>query len=217
MLHRKFPRAVELVKVVEFGAPCFGQQSSEVVVNIYNDQEGKFFFPVVFRREVCRVRPSFVNTSAQEEIDLVDPAFKAARLTRASEREVFNSVMKVVRGSFKSRFGRKGERRRWIELVRTVELGPYDCPGEAPWHFIVKIYKDVEKRATFFPVVFRREFYRMKSRLAKKLSNEQVDIVVHDFDDERFVCASERAALTRIVRHLRGKFAPGVRGRGRRA
>ena len=101
--------------------------------------------------------------------------------------------------------------------MRTVELGPYECPGEAPWYFIVKIYKDLEKRTTFFPIVFRREFYRMKPRLAKKLSNVQVDIVVHDFNDERFVRASEREALSRIVRHLRGKFEPGVRGRRRRA
>lgn len=211
-------RIVELVRVVEFGASYSSRQHNQAVVNIYRDlAKPKTFFPVVFRRALCRVRPSFVNTFAQEELDLVDPTFKASRFTRASEREVLDGVMKAVRGSIKPRNGRAGERPRWIELVRTVELGPYDCPGEAPWYFIVKIYKDLKKRSTFFPIVFRREFYRMKSRLAKKLSDEQVDIVVHDFDNARFVCASERAALTRIVRHLRGKFEPGVRERGRRA
>ena len=64
----------------------------------------------MFRRAFCLVRPSFVNTSAQEELDLVDPAFRAARFMRASVREVLDSVMKQVRGSFKARFGRAGGR-----------------------------------------------------------------------------------------------------------
>jgi hypothetical protein len=208
-MNRRSPQAAELVRVVECQTTRESRWDSDFAINIYRDWERNIFFPVVFRRTLCRVRPSFVNTTAQEEIDLVDPAFGAARFARATVREVLDAVMKKLRGS--------GKRLRLIELVRTVELGPYDCPGEAPWYFIVKIYKELGKRKIFFPIVFRREFYRMRPVAARKLANEQVDIVLHDFDDERFVCASERAALARVVRHVRGKFEPAARRGGRRA
>jgi hypothetical protein len=180
-----------------------------VVVRIYRDAARGAFFPVVFRRTYCRVGPAFVKTVADEEIEIVDPSFAAQRFVHASARRVLDEVVAALRGA-KTSFG-------LAELVQAVEIGPFECPGEAPWYFSVRIYKDLGRARRFYPVVYRREFYRMTASFAKTAADEQVDVVDSSFEAEAFVRTSATSARVAILRHIRGLFDPGVRPRKVRA
>ena len=124
--------------------------------------------------------------------------------------------MKVVRGSVKPRFGCAGKRSRRIELVRTVERGPYECPGEAPWFFVVKIYKDLEKKKTFFPIVFRRGLFRITPGFANGPGDRQLDVIEPRFAPEDFTRANEAAALKCVSRKVRDTFDAGASGSAER-
>jgi len=179
-----------------------------VVVRIYRDVTRRAFFPVVFRRTYCRVRPAFVKTVADEEIEVVDPSFAAGRFVCASARRMLDQVVTVLRDAR----GAKSAL-RLAELVQTVEVGPFECPGEAPWYFSVRIYKDLARARRFYPVVYRREFYRMTASVARAAADEQVDVVDSSFEAERFVRTSAAAARLAIVRHIRDSFQPSERRR----
>jgi len=94
------------------------------------------------------------------------------------------------------------------ELVQTVEIGPFACPGETPWYFSVRIHKDLMRARRFFPVVFRREFYRMKASFAKVATDEQLEIVDSSFEPEQFARTSAAAVRVAIVRYIRDVFEP---------
>jgi hypothetical protein len=196
---------MDLVKTLAITAGA----NEDVVVRIYRDVTRRACFPVVFRRTHCRVRPVFVKTEADEEIEVVDPSFAAERFVHASAGNVINKVVAALRGAKTSV--------RVAELVQTVEIGPFECPGEAPWYFSVRIYKDLGRARRFYPVVFRREFYAMTAAFAKTVVVEQVDVVESSFELDQFVRTSAAAARLAIVRHIRGSFEPGVRRRKVRA
>jgi hypothetical protein len=136
-----------------------------------------------------------------------------AIVTGARASAVLDAVVKDLRASFKSARGDVRRRARLIELVRTVAIGPYECPGEAPWFFTIKVYKDLAKRSSFFPIVFRRDIYRMTATGARKPVDAQLDIVDHTYATDRFTRPSARGALDAIVRHIRGSFEKGARKR----
>ena len=194
---------MDLVKTLAITA---GAQEG-VVVRIYRDAARRAFFPVVFRRTYCRVVPAFVKTVAYEEIEVVDPSFEAKRFVGLSARRVLDDVVVALHGA------RHAKAVRLAELVQTVEIGPFECPGEAPWYFSVRIYKDLARSRRFYPVVYRREFYRMTASVAKAAADEQVDVVDSSFEAERFVRTSAAAARLAIVRHIRDSFQPSERRR----
>ncbi len=180
-----------------------------VVVRIYRDVTGRACFPVVFRRTYCRVGPAFVKTVADEEVEVVDLSFAADRFVHASAGRVLDKVVAALRVAKTSL--------RLAELVQTVEIGPFACPGEAPWYFNVRIYRDLGRARRFYPVVFRREFYTMTAAFAKTAAVEQVDVVESSFEPEQFVRTSAAAARVAIVRHIRDSFQPSGRRRKVRA
>lgn len=208
------PRSLaECVRTVEIWPKAHDGDGAVRVVRVLKDLAGAGnYWPVVFRRTEWCLRPSFVNTLADEALDTVDPAYGRQHLTRSNAQTVLDDVIAALRNAPGSR---KRPSFRVIELLRTIEVGPYDCAGEAPWHFIVNIYKDLDKPKVFFPVVFRREVYRMTRRHAKATTNEQVDIFVRDFEPERFKRTSARAAEAAILQHIRAKFEPAYRRRSR--
>lgn len=176
-------------------------------VRICCDAPARNFYAVVFRRIYCRVKPAFVKTVADEEIEVVDPSFEAKRFVDVSARRVLDDVVVALHGA------RRAKAVRLAELVQTVEIGPFECPGEAPWYFSVRIYKDLARARRFYPVVYRREFYRMTASVAKAAADEQVDVVDSSFEAERFVRTSAAAARLAIVRHIRDSFQPSERRR----
>ena len=209
------PSLAECVRTVEIWRKARADQGVMLVVRVLKDlvQTGNYW-PVVFRRTEWRLRPSFVNTLADEALDTVDPAYGRRHFTRANAQTVLDDVVAALRNAAGNR---QRPSFRIVELLRTIEVGPYDCAGEAPWHFIVNTYKDLDKPRVFLPVVFRREVYRMMRRRAKATTNEQVDILVRDFEPERFRRTSARAAEAAILHHIRTKFEPGYRRRSRSA
>lgn len=188
---------MELVKTLTVAAD--GQEG--IVLRIYRDTARRAFVPVVLRRMHCRVRPAFVNTVADEEIEVVDPSFAAEQFVGATARRVTDEVLAALGA-------RDAKAAPMAELVQTVEIGPFDCPGETPWYFSVRIHKDLVRARRFFPVVFRREFYRMKVSVAKVARHEQVEIVDSSFEPAQFARASAAASRVAIVRHIRDVFEP---------
>ena len=100
---------------------------------------------------------------------------------------------------------------RVLELLRTVELGPYEIANAAPMHFVVKIYKHVEKPRTFLPIVFRRDIYRLKPSFATGVADETVEVTDDNYLSENFVRASAAAALKAIVEKIRTDYEPDFR------
>lgn len=186
-----------LVKTLMVAAD--GQEG--IVVRIYHDTARRTFIPVVLRRMHCRVRPAFVNTVADEEIEVVDPSFAVERFAGATVRRVTDEVLAALGA-------RDAKAAPVAELVQTIEIGPFDCPGETPWYFSARIHKDLTRARRFFPVVFRREFYRIKTSSAKVATDQQVEIVDSSFEPEQFARTSAATVRVAIVRHIRDVFEP---------
>ena len=95
------------------------------------------------------------------------------------------------------------KRRRLIELVKTVEIGPVAVAADRKVVFVVNVYKDLERKKRFFPIVSRRDSYRITPAFVNKPAAKQVDVIESRFRPEDFVHASKAAAMASIVREIR--------------
>lgn len=180
---------------------------AEVRVDIFRDlARPRRFFPVVFQRTYCHVRPALVHTFADERIDVVDQSYRSDDLARSSQNAVLRDVVHRVRASHARSRSHSRLHVRAAVLVQTLGIGPYDCPGESPWYFTVEIYKSATRERAFYPVVFRREVYRMQNARAMRAGFEQLDIVESTYESDRFARSSKRAAASAILTTIRGSF-----------
>jgi hypothetical protein len=150
------------------------------------------FYAVVAKATLCRVVPSVVGGVADETIDLFRP--QRARRTFATEEAALAAAM--------PRHGKP----RLAKLVRTLEFGPYDCPGDGPWHFSADIYKHLAGPAASSAIVRRREAYRLNAA-----HDIIVDVVDTSFDPVKFTHANAKAVERALKKHMAENF--GRRGR----
>lgn len=194
----------ELVKTIEIGdSGQHGGRSFDVVLRVYRDLARGDFFARVSRRKLLRVLSS-MRRVADEEIEIVDRSFARDALRAMTAKRVTQSAMQVLR-HVKAAKGRH-RRSTAAELVRTVELGPYDVPGETPMLFVVKVYKRLDKQRTFFPIVFRRDSYLLKPSFRAKAKVEEVEVVDFNYDAESFERKSAAASLAASVGAIRKAY-----------
>jgi hypothetical protein len=83
-------------------------------------------------------------------------------------------------------------------LRKTVELMTPDSECDA----VVNIYKSFDRPKTFFPVVFRREYFCVRPACLVFIADESIDAVDARFARARFAASSEREVLKRVMRKL---------------
>jgi hypothetical protein len=108
-------RILELKRTVELGH-TFGPDNMAVhrfVVRIYKDlNAARTYVPKVFRRNFFRVKPSFVNTVADEVIEVEDESYAPDRFARPTEAQALKAVTDKIRSDYGPTFQRETSRAR---------------------------------------------------------------------------------------------------------
>lgn len=99
------------------------------------------------------------------------------------------------------------KRRRLIELIRVVEVGPFKSSAGARFTSVVKVYKDLVHPRRVFPIVFRRSHYEIKRSSSARRFQAEVEVVDPAFAPDAFVHASSEAVLKSVLKHLAALYA----------
>ncbi len=91
------------------------------------------------------------------------------------------------------------DRPRLLEVVRTVDVGPFAVGREPRVVFVVKICKDLERAKRFMPIVYRRASYLITPSFGGKAAQRQIEVVDPAFGPDAFVRGSAAAALKDVV------------------
>jgi hypothetical protein len=148
------------------------------------------FYAVAAIEKMFRFRPSIAGGYATEDIDVFRTA--TSRCTFASEERAAAAAMASVA---------RRQKLRWARLVRWLEFGPYACPGDTPWYFTAGIYKNLKGPASFFPIVRRREPYKLRATPAGK--EMIVDVCdTSSFDPEAHTRRTAKGVEAALTKHF---------------
>jgi hypothetical protein len=111
---RKF-RILELKRTLDLGyhAGRTDIAVSRFVIRIYKDMEApRRYLPVVFQRGRFRLKPSFVKTMADEDIEIEDRTYNPELFARPTESQAVKAILDRITADFGPTFQRQKPRGR---------------------------------------------------------------------------------------------------------
>jgi hypothetical protein len=188
---RPLPRNHRLAEVTAAFVALNSHGYHEATVRVCCHVERPFsFYAVATTDKLFRFRPNIAGGYATEDIDV----FRAATSHRtfASEERAAAAAMASVA---------RRQKLRWARLVRWLEFGPYECPGDKPWYFTAGIYKNLKGPASFLPIVRRREPYKVRATPAGK--EMIVDVCdTSSFDPEAHTRRTAKGVEAALTKHF---------------